>query len=51
MILTRQFWTYGLPLMGVILHNIAATMAKNITHDTKVFAMTCSTIHMYISVT
>ena len=25
MILTRQFWTYGLPLMGIILHNIALT--------------------------
>ena len=39
MSLTRQFWTYGLPVMGVILHNVAVTMTKNITHNNKVFAI------------
>lgn len=39
MSLTSQLWTYRLPVMGVILHNVAATMAKNITHDTKVFSI------------
>ena len=39
MSLTSQLWTYRLPVMGVILHNVAAIMAKNITHDTKVFAV------------
>lgn len=51
MILTRQFWTYGLPVMGVILHNVAATMAKNITHDTKVFAIFLSYCNFYLSST
>ena len=51
MSLTSQLWTYRLPVMGVILHNVAATMAKNITHDTKVFAIFLSYCNFYLSST